>query len=673
MSVINKLANLSVRTKTLGGFACVLLIFLVVCGVSVQSLRGIAAADELVAQRQVTLRWAAELEVSFSSARRFVLEFAITGLPETAAQADAGLRKTSDILKRGETILPDAQSVAKAREMATVVQGYTQLFQRLKADIAELKSLQRNVLDRSGQDLLRAFTEIAVSEGSAGDTAMQFIVRDGRSKLMVARLDANKALAGQMDELTKAARASLGALDEAVKGIAARTEGGELLDQIAAIARLETTYAQTFEKLMVFHKGVTDLLNGEMSDMATKTTAEVNAVKSAAAADQAEAEAQITETITLSETISVALAVAGLVVGIGLALLIGGAIAGPIVGITAAMRRLAEGDTGAEIPGIGRRDEVGLMANALQVFRQNQIEANQRAFVRAQEQDAKEQRAGHLSQLTSSFEARAGALVSEVASSTDALQSTARFMTGNAAEANQLATNVAVAAEQASMNVQTVAAAAEQLSASISEISRQVAQSALVAGRAQEDAKRTDGVVQALAEGAQKIGEIVGLISNIAGQTNLLALNATIEAARAGDAGKGFAVVASEVKNLANQTAHATEDIARQIAQIQTVTREAVDSINSIGNTIGELGHIAASIAVAVEQQGAATQEIARNVQQAASGTQEVSSNITGVSRGANETEAAAGEVLDAAGTLQARAEQLRIEMRHYMAGVQAA
>ena len=198
-------------------------------------------------------------------------------------------------------------------------------------------------------------------------------------------------------------------------------------------------------------------------------------------------------------------------------------------------------------------------------------------------------------------------MVGKVSSAATELQATAQSMTGTAGQATQHATSVAAAAEQASANVQTVAAASEELASSIAEISSQVAQSAKVAGKALEDARRTDAVVQALAEGAQKIGEVVGLINDIAGQTNLLALNATIEAARAGDAGKGFAVVASEVKNLATQTGKATDDIARQIAQIQTATKDAVVSIQGIGVTIGEISEIAAAIAAAVEEQGSAT------------------------------------------------------------------
>ena len=348
-------------------------------------------------------------------------------------------------------------------------------------------------------------------------------------------------------------------------------------------------------------------------------------------------------------------------------------VSGPIRVLTEAMTRMAAKDWSAEVPGTARKDELGEMANAVNVFKTNGIEAARLAAERAVEVAAKEQRAVRLDTLTRAFEAKAGELVGQVSAASTELQATAQSMTGTAGQATQQAANVAAAAEQASANVQTVAAAAEELALSISEISRQVAQSAKVAGKALEDARHTDGVVQALADGAQKIGEVVGLISNIAGQTNLLALNATIEAARAGEAGKGFAVVASEVKNLATQTAKATDDIGRQITQIQNATKAAVDSIQGIGTTICEISAIAGAIAAAVEEQGAATQEIARNVQQAAAGTQEVSSNILGVSQGANDTGAAATQVLGAAGELSRQAEQLRSEVGLYIAGVKAA
>jgi methyl-accepting chemotaxis protein len=285
----------------------------------------------------------------------------------------------------------------------------------------------------------------------------------------------------------------------------------------------------------------------------------------------------------------------------------------------------------------------------------------------------REQRTRKVDTLLQTFEQQTAALVGTVAAAAGELRTTADTLSGTAEATTQQVTTVAAAVEQASVNVQTVAAAAEELHSSIAEIARQVAQSSTIAGKAVDDARRTDTIVKTLASGAQRIGDVVGLINSIAGQTNLLALNATIEAARAGDAGKGFAVVASEVKSLANQTAKATEDISKQITEIQTATGEAVQAIESIAQTIEELSAIAASIASAVEEQGSATQEIARNVHEAASGTQHVSANITNVSTGAKETGAAAAQVFNAASNLSAQAELLRNDVRGFIADVKAA
>jgi methyl-accepting chemotaxis protein len=348
-------------------------------------------------------------------------------------------------------------------------------------------------------------------------------------------------------------------------------------------------------------------------------------------------------------------------------------IAAPIRSMTEAMRRLAAHDKAADIPAQGRTDEIGQMAGAVQVFKEALIEADRLAGEQEAERAAKEKRATRLEQAVATFEVTAREMVSLLSSGSTELEATARAMTGSVDRTNQQASAVAAAAEQAGSGAQTVAVATEELTASINEISRQVAQSARMAAGAVKDAQRTNTIVAALSDGADKIGNVVGLITDIAGQTNLLALNATIEAARAGDAGKGFAVVASEVKSLASQTGRATEEIGGQITQIQAATKEAVAAIRNIATSIEEVSAIATSIASAVEQQGAATAEIARNVQQTASAAQDVTSNISGVGQSANDSSAAASQVLSAAGELSKQAERLSSEVQTFVSSVRAA
>ena len=373
------------------------------------------------------------------------------------------------------------------------------------------------------------------------------------------------------------------------------------------------------------------------------------------------------------QTIGFMLYAVMLIVGGLLGHVLGRSFSGPIRQMTGVMSRLAGGDMNASIPGAERGDEIGDMARAVVVFKENMIRNAEMEQAQRAEAAAKERRQKALEAAIAEFERAAKDIVESVSNAAGEMRQSAASMSSTAEEASRQATAVAAASEQASANVQTVATAGEELSGSIAEIGRQVAQSTSIAGKAVEEAQSTDAKVQSLANAAQKIGEVVQLITDIAGQTNLLALNATIEAARAGEAGKGFAVVASEVKSLANQTAKATEDIAAQISAIQGATKESVEAIKSIGRTISEISEIATTIASAVEEQGAATQEIARNVQQAAKGTQDVSTNIGSVTQAAGETGAAATQVLGASDELAKQAEMLRQQVNSFLEKVRAA
>jgi len=345
----------------------------------------------------------------------------------------------------------------------------------------------------------------------------------------------------------------------------------------------------------------------------------------------------------------------------------------PLGAMTQQMERLAAGDLAITVIGTQRRDEVGGLARSLEVFKQNAIVTQRLEAQQLEAQTRQQERQQIIERHIAAFATSAREALETLATAAFQLSATSRSMSGTAGETTRQAASMAADSALASTNVQTVAAAAEQLSTSAQEISRQVVASARIAGEAAVMAEQTNDRMRSLTEAAGKIGEVIGLIQDIASQTNLLALNATIEAARAGAHGKGFAVVASEVKALAKQTAQATKDIGTQIASVQDAILEAVDRIRSISTTIGKIDEIASMIASGMEEQGAATQEIARNVQEAARGTQAITSDIAGVTQAAGHTDAASADVLAAAAELGRQGERLRANIGDFLEKIRAA
>ena len=476
--------------------------------------------------------------------------------------------------------------------------------------------------------------------------------------------------AAKFEKVVKGIFEDLGVVRERVKSAAVRTS------RERAESKVRDWANAAVKILKPAPEGLTELpASFTVAKLGQEAVASVDDLVEMVAAHGYEYRTEAEATVVAARLAMIIAGAVGLLVGLALAIGFAYSLSKPISMLANSMLELAEGDFNIVLPGLARKDEVGLVARAVERFK---VLAEQRARDEVeskinQDHILAERRKADMNRIADGFEAVVGEIVKTVSATSTELESSAGALTGTAERGKDLATTVARASEEASTNVQSVAAATEELSTSVNEISRQVQESARMAHEAVDQARGTTERVSELSKAATRIGDVVELINTIAGQTNLLALNATIEAARAGEAGRGFAVVASEVKALAEQTAKATGEIGQQISGIQTATQESVSAIKDISGTIERLAEMSSTIASAVEEQGAATQEISRNVQHASHGTRDVSANITDVERGASETGAASSRVLSAAQLLSSDSLRLKLEVEKFLSTVRAA
>ena len=664
----------SIATKISLGFACVLAILAIASSQAYFSFQSSADGFTTYAQRVMVVGIARDLDRSFLNLRRFVREYAYTGVESNIDSARQEAVTVRGLLRQGLTASKNPDRHQRIEHIASLTDSYLADFDKVVAQTQDLTKLEQGSLDPQGLAQREHFDALIAATANGGDTTVTVLANKGLEQFMAARLGVNKALGRHDVALAEAAEKTFSELATTLQGLDPATKDAAYRKDFEELRAGVPAYHDTFHKVLALRGEIAGLVNGTMTGLAGQVQTEAEAIKASGIDDEMNEERATLANMDHTATMLVALSAGGMLLGAVLAWLIGRGIAGPVVRLCTAMRALAAGDKTIAIPGVGRRDEVGQMAGTVQVFKNTMIEAELQRAAHDQQKAAleAERKAGMLS-LADTFESGIKGVVQIVASQATEMQSAATTLASAAQQASHQATAVAAAVEQASANVQSVASSAEELSSSVLEIGRQMEQSSKIAHQAVDEAARTNTVVEGLSKTAQRIGEVVQLIQTIANQTNLLALNATIEAARAGDAGKGFAVVASEVKSLANQTAKATSDIKTQIDDIQSATGQTVDAIRRIGDTIGQMNEIAATIASAVEEQGAATREIAANVQQAAQGTSEIASNIEGVGRAASDTGAAATQLLGAAGDLSRQSATLRHDVDEFLVSVRAA
>jgi methyl-accepting chemotaxis protein len=666
------LPALRFRGKVTLGFAAVLGITAISMGLAYFGFErvsdGVVGYREGVRQSGLARDIDREL-ISYQDAARY---YVVTGKEADAKATLAAESRLKDAIEQSSQAATRPTQRDSIGRLASQFAAFTRIF----AEIASLKSesaqLVQNRLTRGGNsfrykvdDLASAAAEedLAAVELGAKQVAGQFLAASSLVGTFIANFDR---------DVSDSALARLKFVDNALNAIS--TDNKEILVRHKELAGLLADYKATLQKLVDNSKAV-DARVAAMVETAAAISQVSEAMKADLLGDQRRLERESDTTIGVTERMVAMLGIGGFLLGGLLAVVLARGISRPMQAMCAAMRRLAGGDFDVVLPGLGRCDEIGDMAAAVEEFK---MQAGRKAVQDAEAREhgaaaAREARRVELIRFASDFETAVGAIVSHVSDAATQLAQAAATLTRTAETTQGLSGEAAGTSHDASSNMQSVASATEKLSASVVEIGSQVSQSSRIAEGAVQQADETDSRIGKLTQAAQQIGDVIQLITAIAEQTNLLALNATIEAARAGEAGRGFAVVAAEVKSLASQTAKATEDISSQVADMQEATRDSVAAIKKIGNTISEISSISAAIAGAVSQQGAATREIADSVQGVSQSTQQVASNITEVNRGASETGAASAQVLHSAQSLAAESARLRAELDRFMVNIRAA
>lgn len=666
--------NLKISTRVFGGFGIILVLLAAVGGLSVFAL---GDAEETFTEYRSLARQAnavGRVQANLLMTRLNVKDFIITKSEKDINEVHHFADKTVALIEEAIELVSEEDRRAMLLEMEEQMGEYQGHFDDVLALNNKRNEIVSGVLDATGPQIERELTKIMQSAYTDGDAEAAFLAGMVQRNLLLGRLYATKFLVDNKEESYQRVMKEFSELGDKSDDLLASLQNPTRRNLAKSVVANVDKYRTSFDEVYTVINERNGTISGKLDALGPLIAKEIEDYKLSVKNRQDTIGPEAAARMQASVITDIVIAGASLVFGVFMAWIIGMGISGPINRMTEVMKELASGNKTIDVPSRDQKDEIGAMAGAVQVFKENAIEVDRLNEEQAErDRKAEEEKRQAMMSLADDFEASVKQVVTSVSTGASDITAAAQELTAAAESATQKSTAVADASTEASSNVQTVAAASEEMSSSIQEIARQVSDSTRSTGEAKDEVEQTDAVVRDLAEAAQKIGEVVTLISDIAEQTNLLALNATIEAARAGESGKGFAVVASEVKNLAQQTAKATGEIAQQIDGVQSTTETAVQAIGRIKDTIMKVDEIAGSISAAVEEQTSAVAEISNSTQHAARGTQDVNDNIGEVQRTSEETGIAARRALDTATDLSGQSEDLRRKVDEFLGRVRAA
>ncbi len=661
---------MKISTRIFAGFSGIIVLLVIIGAIGTLTMATIGDGFNRYRALALETNAAGRVQANMLTARLAVKNFIIDPTEKSSEEVENRAVASIGLASELSNLVDAAEKRERINEISGNLSTYLEAFRQVTQLQASRNELVLEGLDRMGPEIERTLTKIMQSAKADGDADAGYLAGYSLRALLLARLYVFKYL---LENDKGAYDRAINELDYFQQNAGELTwqENPERRDLAKQAMGIAAEYKKTFQRAYETITERNRIILGTLDRIGPEVANAIEDMKLQVKAEQDTVGPAMVETIDQKSTLIAVFGAAALIAGILLAVFIGRTISRPIVAMTQTMGELSTGKLDIEIPSRNRRDEIGKMAAAVQVFKENALEVKRlEEGQRRAEEKARAEKKASLLALADGFEQSVGSVVAKVSSAAQQMQASAESMTEKAEETTEKSDTVASASEQTSASVQTVAAATEELSASIGEINRQMSDATQVATSAVAEARTVHGNIQGLVQSAQRIGEVINMITDIAEQTNLLALNATIEAARAGDAGKGFAVVASEVKNLANQTAKATEEIGNQIGSVQQATHSSAESVDGIAKTIGNIDEITTAVAAAVNEQQTSTDEIASNVQQAAVGTSEVTSNIATVNQTAKDTRTEAAQILTSAKSLKDDMQVLNGEIDQFLATV---